>query len=158
MDLGLFENREIQASPKPDPELVSVVNEALECLTPDLREILKMRYYDGATTREIALAMHKSEKEILSLIYEARRQIRIQLAEFVSKRWGIETGKLCRICVHPKRALIETILIGKGRSESWGKTTDKIYEAVGERFHPPQILKAHLKHMNHSKERTNEQR
>jgi len=158
MDLDIFDNPENQVLPKPDPELVLNVNKALEYLTPDLREILIMRYYDGATTGEISLAMHKPEKEILSLIYEARRQMKIQLGEFVKKRWGIETGKLCRICVHPGRATIESILIGKRRTESWGKISKKIYEVVGERFHPPQILKAHLKHMNLMKEQTNEKR
>jgi len=156
MDPGIFNGLEVLAAPEPDPELVSNVNTALEQLEPALQEILKLKYYEGATTGEIALALDKPEKEIISLIYEAKRQMRFHLAEFVNKRWGIKSGRLCRICIHPRRAAIESILIGKSQSESWGKITDRIYEAGEERFHPPQILKAHLKHMNHIKDRKNE--
>ena len=133
--------------------MIAAVDKALEKLEPKLRDILKMRYYDGATVPEIASTLSKSENEILGLIYEACRQMKILLADFVKRRWDIKSGTACRICAHPEREIIEKILLGKNDKESWRRVTDEISNAVGVRFHPPQILKAHLRHMSHMGEK-----
>lgn len=151
--LDLVEDRE---SPDTDPELITRVNEALEKLEPELRRLLKMRYYDGARIRHIAGALNKSENEITGLLYEAKRQMKILLADFVRKRWGVESSGICRICAHPKRAVIEKILSTRKRSESWRAINGRIFEAVGESFQPPQILRAHLRHMNKKRGRRDE--
>ena len=117
-----------------------------------------MRFYDGATIPELARSLQKTEKEISGALYEAGRQMKILLAGYVTKKWGLEIEGICRICVHPMKAVIEKILKNKGRNESWKNVTDRIREATGERFHPPQILKAHLKHMNSNEDCYNEKR
>lgn len=139
-----------------DPELVAEVNRALERLEPPLKELLKMWYYDGARIKDIARQFNKSEREISGLLYEAKRQLKILLADFVKKRWGVDTEGICRICAHPRRTAIDEILSGRGRYESWRSINDKLSEAVGERFQPPQILKAHIKHMNQNRTGENE--
>lgn len=137
----------IGPSPSPDPELVAAVGSALKKLEPKLSEIIHERVYEGRKISEIAVNLNKSEKDITALLYEAKRQLKILLADFVKQRWGIETKGNCRICNHDSREKIEKILITKKENDSWRQSTAKIQKAVGERFHPPQILKAHLKHM-----------
>ncbi|UCC78417.1 MAG: hypothetical protein JSW64_09010 [Candidatus Zixiibacteriota bacterium] len=155
MDLNLLDGLENRLPPKSDPELESKVSEALDRLEPALRELIRMRFYEGVSTREMAGRLDRPEKEIVGMIYEAKRQLRIQLAEFVNRRWGLETASFCGICAHPKRATIEKILKFRSRNESWKKTTERVFRATGEKFHPPQVLKAHLKHMRNTKEGNN---
>lgn len=152
MDLNLLDGLKNRLPLKPDPELELKVNEALNRLEPALRELIRMRFYEGASEREVAERLGKPEKEIVGMIYEAKRQLRNHLAEFVNKRWGLETAGICRICAHPERAAIEDILKSRSRNESWKKTTERVFRATGEKFHPPQVLKAHLKHMRNKKE------
>jgi hypothetical protein len=156
LDPEILDVLEDHRSPDPDPELLSRVNEALEQLHPEHRELLKMWYYDGARMRDIARVLDKSEKEIKELLYEAKRQMKILLADFVRKRWGVGTKGICRICSHPQRNIIERILSNKVSGESWRKINDNIFKAIGTRFQPPQILKAHLKHMKQKKDNQNE--
>lgn len=137
----------IAPSPNPDPEVVAAVDFAIKKLEPELREIIYERVYEGRKISEIAVNLNKSEKEITALLYEAKRQLKILLADFVKQRWSIETKGNCRICSHNSRKKIEKILITKKENDSWGQITSEIHKAVGEQFHPPQILIAHLKHM-----------
>ncbi len=133
--------------PDPDPELITAVNEALSGLKPELRELIIKRFYEGRKISEIESELDRPEKEIMALLYEAKRQLRSLLADFARERWGIEVRKGCRICAHARRAEIEKILLGKKERDSWRKTTLKIRDAAGESFHPPQILIAHMKHI-----------
>lgn len=147
VDMRLLEGLEIPDSVDPDPELVSKVNDALERLDPLLRDILKGRIYDGETIDSLAAKHGRPVNEIKRILYEAVRQMRIYLSDFVRARWGIETGKTCKVCRHSNKAKIEAILRRRRPGDSWKVVTQKIHKATGERFHPPQILKAHLKHM-----------
>ena len=158
VDLNLLDQLEIRIPPEPDPEWTARVRDALQQLEPFLEQVMRMRFYDGATIPELARSLQKTEKEISGALYEAGRQMKILLAGYVTKKWGLEIEGICRICVHPMKAVIEKILKNKGRNESWKNVTDRIREATGERFHPPQILKAHLKHMNSNEDCYNEKR
>jgi hypothetical protein len=158
LDPEILDVLEDHRSPNPDPVLLSRVNEALEQLAPEYRELLRMRYYDGVPLRDIASALDKSDKEVKGLLYEAKRQMKILLAGFVRKRWGVETEGICGICSHAQRNIIEKILSNKVSGESWRKINDRIFKAIGERFQPPQILKAHIKHMDQKRGGQNERR
>ncbi len=147
VDPEIIDILKIAPSPNPDPELAAAVGSALKKLEPELTEIIRERVYEGRKISEIALNLNKSEKDIIALLYEAKRQLKILLADFVKQRWGIETKGNCRICAHASREIIENILTIKKENDSWRQITAKIQEATGERFHPPQILKAHLKHI-----------
>lgn len=89
-----------------------------------------------------------SEKEVVKRIYEAKRQLKMMLAEFVRKRWGLQIKGVCRICTHPQKETIDTILRNIDDGESWRKICREVENAIGDRIYPPQILKAHMKHMN----------
>lgn len=158
VDLNLLNEMEIKTPPEPDPELTARVRDALKQLEPFLEQVMRMRFYEGATVAEIAQSLRKSEKEISGALYEAGRQMKIFLAGYVAERWGIEVDGLCKICIHPKRVAIEKILKNKGKNETWRNITENIREATGEKFHPPQVLKAHLKHMNNDEDYDNEKR
>ncbi len=139
--------RPFSAQP-PDPELIETVNKGLERLEPDLRQIVHERYFEGLTVPQIAERNDISEKEVVKRIYEAKRQLKMMLAEFVRKRWGLQIKGVCKICMHPQKETIDTILRNIDDGESWRRICKKIEKAVGDKIYPPQILKAHMKHMN----------
>jgi hypothetical protein len=134
----------------PDPAIVEAVNDAMESLDPHLRQIVFERYFEGLSIPEISARNGVEEKEVSRSLYKARRKLRTLLAAFVRDRWKIETKGICRICSHPQKRQIENILRKIDSSESWGEICGRIKAEIGEYFHPPQILKAHLIHMKES--------
>lgn len=147
LDPDIIENLKTISRADPDPELVEAVSEALLTLSPDLRRIICERYFEGLTIGEISERNQLAETEAISRIYEARRRLKMLLAEFVRKRWGITVEGVCRICAHRKKEEIETILRTRRPSESWGSTCRRVERLLKERVQPPQILIAHMKHM-----------
>lgn len=131
----------------PDPVLGEAVREALRKLPAELREIVIQRELMGLTLKEIESAHNLTARETNSRLYEARRQLRHHLADFVFKRWGIQASGICRICGHPKEEIINRMLRGKRKSEAWGSFNRRLYMRTGERFSPPRILIAHLRHL-----------
>ena len=139
----------------PDPDVIDAVRKAIESLEPELRKVVHERYFECLTLTQIAERSGVEEREIAKSIYEANRQLKMALADFVAKRWGVKPRGICRICSHPKRETIEKILLKFECGDSWAKITRELESALDEKFHPPQILKAHLKHMsNKDKEKT----
>ncbi len=133
---------------EPDQVLTETVNQAVESLRKDLRQIIRARYFEALSVAAIAERNGMPEKEIIRLLYEAKRQLKMILADFAADRWGIKIRGRCRICLHDRRELIDCILLGRSSDESWAATSEKIKAAIGENFQPPQILKAHLKHLS----------
>ncbi len=130
-----------------DPALAEAVRRALGVLPGDLREVIIQREMMGMTIREISSANGLTEKEANSKLYEARRQLRHHLADFVFDRWGIEASGICRLCGHPQQEVINRMLRAKRKSEAWGSFNRRLFRRTGERFSPPRILIAHLKHL-----------
>jgi hypothetical protein len=147
LDPDIIQNLKAVSPIDPDPELVEAVDRALLQLVPDLRRLIRERYFESLTVKEISERNHLPEAETIAGIYEAKRRLKMLLAEFVRKRWGIETKEVCRICIHPQKEKIEAILQNRKKTESWGSTCRRVKRLLGERIHPPQILKAHIKHM-----------
>ncbi|MEE9555152.1 MAG: sigma-70 family RNA polymerase sigma factor [candidate division Zixibacteria bacterium] len=133
-----------------DPEIIEAVTEALKRLPPETERLIRERFFEGLSLSEIAERSDIDFKEVVRAIYEGKRQLKILLSEFVKRRWGIKPEGICRVCGHPKRKEIERIVIKCNRSRSWGEICAAVEKATGERFHPPQILKAHIKHMNNN--------
>ncbi len=127
---------------------MEAVNDALEGLDSNLQQIVHERYFEGLTMPQIAERTKIAEKEVIKRIYEAKRQLKMILAEFVRKRWGLQIKGVCRICTHPQKEKINSILRNKKDSDSWSGICSKIETEVGDRIYPPQILKAHIKHIN----------
>ncbi len=148
LDPEIIEHLNTFASRPPDPELIETVNEALERLESDLRQIVYERYFEGLSIPQIAERNKITDKEVVRRIYEAKRQLKMMLAEFVRRRWGLQIEGVCKICKHPRREMIDSILRNKTDDESWRRICKRIEKEVGDRIHPPQILKAHIKHMN----------
>lgn len=144
----LIQNLKNDPRSDPDPELVKAVDEALLSLDPDLCRLVHERYFEGLTVREISERNHIPESEAIAGIYQAKRRLKMLLAEFVKKRWKIKVDGVCRICVHPQKEKIETILHSRKKTESWAVTCRRVEYLLGERIQPPQVLKAHMKHMN----------
>ncbi len=130
-----------------DPVLARAVRRALGELSGELHEIIIQREVMGMTLGEIASACGLTEKEANSRLYEARRQLRHHLADFVFERWGIEVQGICRICGHPQEEVINRMLCAKRKSETWGSFNKRLYRKTKLRFSPPRILIAHLRHI-----------
>ncbi len=148
LDPEIIQHLKASASQPPDPELVEAVNDALEGLDSDLQQIVHERYFEGLTVPQIAERNKIPENEVVKLIYEAKRQLKMMLAEFVRKRWGLQIKGVCKICTHPQKEKINSILQNKKDGDSWREICSKIEAEVGDRIYPPQILKAHIKHIN----------
>lgn len=144
--------------PTPDPRLISEVQQALQILTPDLRKIVTDFYFDGFTVNAIAQENNISREKAYSNLLKARRILRILLGDLAQRRWGIKMTCKCRLCVHPHREIIDGLLRMKSNDENWGTFCRRLKEATGERFFPPQILKAHLEHIRIERNDTHEQR
>lgn len=151
MDPEIIQQVKAGLHPSPDPEIIEAVEDAMRRLGPNLSDIIHQRYFEGLTTAEIAARNEIDEKKAVALIYEGKRRLRLLLADFVERRWQVKTGRLCRICRHPQRQRIEEILVEYNGSCSWTVMNERLQRVVGERFNPPQILKAHLRHMENKK-------
>lgn len=53
--------------------------DAMERLSPDHREILRLRYFGGLSYRELAGALHIPEGTIMSRLYHARKALAAQI-------------------------------------------------------------------------------
>jgi hypothetical protein len=147
LDPEIIQNLKAISLGEPDPRLVEAVDEALQSLDPSLGLLIRERYFEGLTIKEISERNSLPEPQVIAGVYEARRRLKMLLAEFVRKRWGIEVKGVCRICTHPRRDEIEAILSSRGKNESWGVTCRRVESLLKERIQPPQVLKAHTKHM-----------
>ena len=103
----------ISEKAKIDHEIIEHVGNALKKLDPDLENIIRERFFAGLSVSEISKRNDLDEKEIIKLIYEGKRQLKMFLADFVKKRWGIEPSGICRICIHPEQEIINNILLNK---------------------------------------------
>jgi len=137
----------VDGIPEIDPAIVEAVDQAMGQLNETQREIIRERFFEGLAIREIAVRREMDECQVIGIIYESKRVLKTLLADFVKTRWGIEPIGICRICSHKRREEIEDILLNIGKRDSWGTVSRRIEKKTGERIHPPQILKAHLKHM-----------
>ena len=63
----------------------NILENALEKLTPNEREVVFMSVVEGVTTSEIAKIIHKPKGTILSLLHRGKQKIRTFLE---SKQWG----------------------------------------------------------------------
>ncbi len=131
-----------------DPAIEKAVQRALKKLEPDIREIVRQYYFDGLSYAQIAKRQHILRGEARVVIINAKKQLKILLAEFVRTRWNVNVHPTCRICNHPERRIIEYYLAQKSDDESWGEVGNRLMVELGERFHPPQILIAHLEHID----------
>jgi hypothetical protein len=146
----LEEFEPIEISP-PDPTLAEEVNRALELLPGQLQQIMVDRVYQGMTISQLAHFYGISEKEAGAALYEAKRQLRAHLADFVYRRWKIRAHGGCRFCGHPKSDIIEKMLEEKSDRESWGMFGRRLSKVLGEKINPPRLLIAHSNHIKSRK-------
>ena len=129
------------------PDIKNAVGKALQELPPMLRNLITDRHFRGLKLTEIARENGISVKAARAELHEAERLLRQRLAEFAGARWKLAKVSVCRICKHPRKALIECLLASKRDSESWGAFCRRLEKRIGERVHPPRILITHLGHM-----------
>ena len=132
----------------PNPQVDTEVRRALQKLRPDLRSLISNYFFDGISISSIAAEEGISEKEIRLRLQLAKRQLRYMLCNFVKTRWGIKAARKCQICLHPNRKDIDRLLLAKPENETWGAFGRRLAASTGQHFHPPQVLIAHLKHIN----------
>lgn len=65
----------------PPPEAGSALDACLDRLSPDLRVVIHLYYYEGYSTPEIAGLLKKSESAVRMRLMRARRQLRDYLEE-----------------------------------------------------------------------------
>lgn len=150
LDPVFLQNLPAFRSSPTDPDIIEAVSEALKTLDPETERLIRERFFEGLSLNEIANRNNIDVREVVRSLYEGNRQLKILLSDFVKRKWGIKPNGICRICGHPKRTEIEGILNKRDNSRSWGQVCRAVEKATGERFQPPQILKAHIKHMKNN--------
>lgn len=150
LDPEFLQNLPAIRSRPTDPDIIKAVTEALKRLKPETERLVRERFFEGLSLAEIADRNNIDVREVVRSLYEGKRQLKILLSDFVKRKWEITPDGLCRVCGHPKRTEIEEILIKRDSSQSWGKICRMVEKATGTRLQPPQILKAHIKHMKNN--------
>lgn len=146
MPLESIDKIEVIEIPEPAPELVSAVKNAIQQLPDDYQAIITYLFYDGLTFDEIAQKLELPPELVMNKYQLAANQLRIFLHGFVEKRWGIR-HTVCCVCIHPQCERINRILRRKSPEETWSSFNRRLEGSVGAKFNPPQILIAHLKHI-----------
>jgi len=137
-----------------NPDIKNAVGKALQELPPKLRNLITDRHFRGLSMADVARENGITIKSARAGLHEAERQLRQRLAEFAGARWKLAKVSVCRICKHPKKAVIERLLASKKDSESWGVFCRRLERRIGERVHPPRVLITHFGHMGIQERRT----
>jgi len=133
-----------------DPALESLktdVRQALDMLEKYQSRAIIMYYFEEKTISEIEKELGLNEKQIRSLIRKGLVILRHALANKAAARWR-ELAKArpsCPICIHEQRKAIEKMLLEKPQSQSWKAFNKHLKCVLGVSFHPPIIIKHHLK-------------
>ncbi len=120
----------------PDPTLAEAVSDARERLPEALDLLIYQRVYEGMSIPDMARINGLSRREVNVWLYEAERLLRLYLADFALKRWGVR-AVTCRVCTHPQGDAIDRLLDTKTSDESWGAFGRRLEQAIGQRIHPP---------------------
>ncbi len=147
-DPQVIDTIEIEQSKLTDPVLVDTVSNAMNRLDPGSQQLIYEIFYQGHSLSGIASRDGIPLNELNRRFYEIKRQLKMILGDFVKNRWGLNVTGTCRICSHPRKEAIDRVILAKNDSESWGQICKNLESITGEKFYPPQILKAHLKHIS----------
>jgi hypothetical protein len=128
-------------------EVEEAVDAALAKLSPDMKMLVLDRFYRGLSVARIASENGMTVNSASASLHDALRLLRLVLMDFAARRWDISRITTCRICRHPRKETIESLLRTRRKSQSWGAFCKRLERAIGERIQPPQILIAHLRHM-----------
>jgi len=126
--------------------LAGVRREVLN-LDSDHQQATIMYYFEERTLDEIAAEMGITTRKAAELIRESRDRLKHVLASRMHERWPnrFRKPRVCPICSHPKRDLIEKIIAAKKPKESWAFINTKIKKRCGKSINPPSVLIGHLK-------------
>ena len=74
--LNRFFERQQLETPEPPRDLATVVQNSLEELPDDERELIERKYFEGESVRELACSLQTSEKAIESRLSRARQKLK----------------------------------------------------------------------------------
>ena len=126
-------------------EIGVVVRKAVGKLRGLERVAIEEYYFHGHSMRRIAEAEGVPLNRVLVAQRQAFRELRVMLAPFVERMFGIEAtcDDACPICIAPWRDDAEAIIDAKTADQTWGEIFVRIERATGWKARSPQVLIAH---------------
>jgi hypothetical protein len=124
------------------------------------RRVIEGYYFDGVSMGKMVDTEQVSLNRALIVHRQALRQLRVILAPFVARMFGIGATcvRTCPICTGDWRADAEAIMDGKTPEMTWGQVMARIERATGWRARGPQTLIAHQRaHRTFQIERTDDE-
>ena len=130
-----------------DP-IIEETRRALETLSEPYAQIVIMRCLETKTFDQIEIELGIDQERLRGMLNAAFLALRQRLLPAVRNRWpkGFAHLKGCPICAHGQRELIEQLILGKTKTQSWKSLNRRIKEEVGVIFNPPIIMKHHVKY------------
>ena len=130
-----------------DP-IIEETRRALETLSEPYARMVILRYLESKTFEEIETELGIEQERLSGMLNTAVLALRQRLLPAVKNRWpkGFAHLKGCPICAHEQRGLIEQLILGKTKTQSWKSLNRRIKEEVGVIFNPPIIMKHHVKY------------
>ena len=123
------------------------------------RVAIEAFYFEGLSVARIARSEGASINRVLVAQRQAFRELRVMLAPFVARMFGIEATCVptCPICIAPWREDAEALIESKTADQTWGEIIVRIERATGWKTRSPQVLIAHQrKHRTFQTERTDD--
>lgn len=127
-------------------EIEEAIENALERLSDEERELLARYYFMGQTFTEMAELSGRALHKIRSMHVRAVKKLKKELAEFVYAWYGIEPDVHidCPICTSEYCEEIEQLIQSKKKSEPWGVVMGELKERYRLTIKSPQLLIGHI--------------
>jgi len=143
-----FDDPVEESAPADDDDIASTVKRAVAHL-PELDRLIIEDYYVFCLSRRVIAGRHDlEEREVDVTRARAERRLRVMLAEFVERKFGlaIRDQDECRLCRSVSRAAIDTLLSRRNPEESWGALRRRLNDCFGLNLKRVQEVMTHCRY------------
>jgi hypothetical protein len=133
--------------PKQDDSINREVRKAIAKLSPEENQFVQLFYFEFKSYREISSRLNKKVHKLERIHQRALGKLRILLADFVSKRFGLEVPQNtdCVICRSPFKSQLEKLIRNKRKGETHSRLIRIFKEKYGIQIKTPQVIIGHKK-------------
>ncbi len=129
-------------------EIRKAVVEALDCLSPEERQVVQNHHFDGLTFREISEESGRAMHSLVALHRRALRRLRRILEPLAERLYGMsyEQEISCPICDSEVCAEVDELIAAKDVRETWAGTIRTLRQKYNIKIRTPQTLIGHEKY------------
>ncbi|MBU8934647.1 MAG: hypothetical protein KOO62_11675 [candidate division Zixibacteria bacterium] len=125
------------------------VQQSLQCLSEDERELIRQFYYMGYSYRHISQKSGRAIYKLEAMHRRALRKLRNDLGEFIQSRFHIDLPAVaesvieCHICASPHRDEIDLLIAGRDQRATWRPVMNQLRREFDVDIRSPQMLIGH---------------